>query len=108
MPHHDIVWTFVLRKVLISALNALEQQLFEGDKISPRQMKRFLHSNQAVIFVADSGENWLDMHCYYFIKVHSYQGCIQLPLNLISEDGELLRIWLSNVSVQLLIKAPLH
>ncbi|MDW6016193.1 GNAT family N-acetyltransferase/peptidase C39 family protein [Vibrio plantisponsor] len=40
----------------LSALNALEQQLFEGDKISPRQMKRFLHSNQAVIFVADSGE----------------------------------------------------
>ncbi len=40
----------------ITALNALEQQLFEGDKISPRQMKRFLHSDQAAIFVADSGE----------------------------------------------------
>ncbi|MCE7626591.1 GNAT family N-acetyltransferase, partial [Vibrio fluvialis] len=28
----------------LTALNALEQQLFDGDKISPRQMKRFLHS----------------------------------------------------------------
>ncbi|UHJ60831.1 GNAT family N-acetyltransferase/peptidase C39 family protein [Vibrio furnissii] len=40
----------------LNALNALEQQLFDGDKISPRQMKRFLHSNQAIIFVADAGE----------------------------------------------------
>lgn len=39
----------------LTALNALEQQLFDGDKISPRQMKRFLHSNQAVLFVADAG-----------------------------------------------------
>ncbi|EEX37784.1 GNAT family acetyltransferase [Vibrio metschnikovii] len=39
----------------LAALNALEQQLFDGDKISPRQMKRFLHSSHSVIFVADSG-----------------------------------------------------
>ncbi|MCG3721163.1 GNAT family N-acetyltransferase [Vibrio cincinnatiensis] len=40
----------------LAALNALEQQLFDGDKISPRQMKRFLHSSHSVIFVADSGD----------------------------------------------------
>ncbi|WPC74690.1 GNAT family N-acetyltransferase/peptidase C39 family protein [Vibrio porteresiae] len=39
----------------LTALNALELQLFDGDRISPRQMKRFLHSNHAIIFVADSG-----------------------------------------------------
>ncbi|MCG6202315.1 GNAT family N-acetyltransferase/peptidase C39 family protein [Psychromonas antarctica] len=39
----------------LSALNALELQLFDGDKISPRQMKRFIHSQQAIIFVADNG-----------------------------------------------------
>ncbi len=39
----------------LSALNALEQQLFTGDKISPRQMRRFLKSAHAAIFVAESG-----------------------------------------------------
>ncbi|WP_345315911.1 GNAT family N-acetyltransferase/peptidase C39 family protein [Ferrimonas gelatinilytica] len=39
----------------LSALNALEQQLFDGDRISPRQMKRFLQSPQAQIFLAHSG-----------------------------------------------------
>jgi ribosomal protein S18 acetylase RimI-like enzyme len=37
-----------------AALNALEQQLFDGDRISPRQMKRFLHSSHATVFVAES------------------------------------------------------
>ncbi|MFB9136269.1 GNAT family N-acetyltransferase/peptidase C39 family protein [Vibrio sp. AK197] len=36
----------------LNDLNALEQQLFEGDKISPRQMKRFLLSPHSLIFVA--------------------------------------------------------
>lgn len=36
-------------------LNNLENQLFVGDKISPRQMKRFLHSPHALLFVADNG-----------------------------------------------------
>ncbi len=38
----------------LNALNALEQQLFDGDRISPRQMKRFLHSDHAALFVADA------------------------------------------------------
>ncbi len=64
----------------LNALNALEQQLFDGDRISPRQMKRFLHSDHAALFVADaSATSWRDMHCFYFIKVHSYQDCIRLP-----------------------------
>ncbi|NAW58579.1 MULTISPECIES: GNAT family N-acetyltransferase/peptidase C39 family protein [unclassified Vibrio] len=37
----------------LSALNELENTLFDGDKISPRQMKRFLQSGQAMIFVAE-------------------------------------------------------
>lgn len=40
----------------LNALNALEQQLFDGDRISPRQMKRFLHSDHAALFVADAGD----------------------------------------------------
>ncbi|WP_427979431.1 GNAT family N-acetyltransferase/peptidase C39 family protein [Agarivorans sp.] len=40
----------------LAELNTLEQQLFAGDRISPRQMKRFLHSSQAMLFVADSGK----------------------------------------------------
>jgi ribosomal protein S18 acetylase RimI-like enzyme len=37
----------------LAALNVLEQQLFDGDRISPRQMKRFLHSTHAKVFVAE-------------------------------------------------------
>ena len=40
----------------LAELNTLEQQLFAGDRISPRQMKRFLQSSQAMLFVADSGK----------------------------------------------------
>lgn len=39
----------------LTELNTLEHQLFDGDKISPRQMKRFLQSPHAMLFVADSG-----------------------------------------------------
>ena len=39
----------------LTELNALEKQLFEGDRISPRQMKRFQQSPHAMLFVADSG-----------------------------------------------------
>ncbi|MDX1301587.1 GNAT family N-acetyltransferase/peptidase C39 family protein [Photobacterium sp.] len=38
----------------LSALNSLEQQLFDGDKISPRQMKRFLLSPHCMVFIAVS------------------------------------------------------
>ncbi len=34
-------------------LNTLEQQLFTGDRISPRQMKRFIQSSQARMFVVE-------------------------------------------------------
>lgn len=36
----------------LTDLNTLEQQVFTGDTISPRQMKRFLVSSHSVIFVA--------------------------------------------------------
>lgn len=39
----------------LTALNALELELFDGDRIAPRQMKRFLQSDHAILFVADSG-----------------------------------------------------
>ncbi|EEY44775.1 GNAT family N-acetyltransferase/peptidase C39 family protein [Vibrio mimicus] len=40
----------------LNALNALEQQLFDGDRISPRQMKRFIHSDHAALFVAEADD----------------------------------------------------
>ncbi len=36
----------------LNDLNALEQELFDGDKISPRQMKRFLLSAHSLVYVA--------------------------------------------------------
>ncbi len=36
----------------LNDLNALELQLFDGDRISPRQMKRFLQSSHSLVFVA--------------------------------------------------------
>ncbi|WP_172565326.1 GNAT family N-acetyltransferase/peptidase C39 family protein [Vibrio navarrensis] len=40
----------------LDALNRLEKELFTGDRIAPRQMKRFIQSEHAVLLVADSGQ----------------------------------------------------
>ncbi|EGQ7930839.1 GNAT family N-acetyltransferase [Vibrio vulnificus] len=40
----------------LDALNRLERELFVGDRIAPRQMKRFIQSEHAVLLVADSGQ----------------------------------------------------
>lgn len=63
----------------LNALNALEQQLFDGDRISPRQMKRFYIPTMRRYSWQMPATSWRDMHCFYFIKVHSYQDCIRLP-----------------------------
>lgn len=40
----------------LDALNKLEKELFTGDRIAPRQMKRFIQSDHAVLLVADNGQ----------------------------------------------------
>ncbi len=40
----------------LDALNRLERELFVGDRIAPRQMKRFIQSEHAVLLVADNGQ----------------------------------------------------
>lgn len=37
----------------LASLNTLEAQLFDGDRIAPRQMRRFIKSPQSVLFVAE-------------------------------------------------------
>ncbi|MEJ2766916.1 GNAT family N-acetyltransferase/peptidase C39 family protein [Photobacterium sp. MCCC 1A19761] len=37
----------------LDSLNTLEAQLFDGDRISPRQMRRFIKSPQSVLFLAE-------------------------------------------------------
>lgn len=66
----------------LDALNRLERELFVGDRIAPRQMKRFIQSEHAVLLVADNGQQLAGYALYFFIKEHNSQDCIRLPLDL--------------------------
>lgn len=67
----------------LTALNALEQQLFDGDRISPRQMKRFLHSHLAMIIVADKG---VDIAGYALLLFHQGTQLSRLYSIAVSPD----------------------